>query len=371
MRFAERQIADSVVHLWAHVPADVTGDGIADLVYIFENSSGGYLAYRKGQKEPGMWKEHIIAQSPPDSGLFAAGDMECGDMDGDGDIDVIAARHPGEWVDAGASADLFWYENPSWTPHFIGTVPDAVKDVSVADFNNDQKTDLAVMTFDSNTLSIFTQVDKDVFERSAYWEQFMNLHEGMGLGDVNGDGWNDIVAGGVVFSNPAGEADWALENLDPKWNNQTGDWSRNATKAFLADLDGNGKMEVFLSHSERAGYPVSYYRKENGAWKEHIVADSIAACHTLQVFDFDLDGNLDVLAGSNPHRAVNLGKQTFEITVFLGGEDNESWMPVELSTEGIYNGQAVDYDGDGDVDVFRYPGHEATAFYILENLVAE
>ena len=145
--FESIQIADSLKHLWAHCPVDVSGDGLADLVYIYNNSSGGYLAYRQGQLEPGLWKEVIIAQAPPDSGLFAAGDMECGDMDGDGDVDVIVARHPGEWMDSGAPADLFWYENPDWTAHYIGQVPDAVKDVSVADFDNDGKTDLAVMTF--------------------------------------------------------------------------------------------------------------------------------------------------------------------------------------------------------------------------------
>ena len=39
-----------------------------------------------------------------------------------------------------------------------------------------------------------------------------------------------------------------------------------------------------------------------------------------------------------------------------------------LSTEGIYNGQVADYDGDGDFDIFRYPHHEATEYFLLENL---
>lgn len=368
--FEMRTIADSVVHLWAHTPTDVTGDGIADLVYIYENATGGYLAYRTGKVESGIWEETIIAEAPPEWGKFAAGDMECGDMDNDGDIDVIAVRHPGEWKDSGAEADLFWYENPSWIPHFIGQVPDAVKDVSVADFNNDQKTDLAVMTFESSTLSIFEQKDKDNFQRVQFWENFMNLHEGMGLGDVNGDGWNDIVANGILFTNPATllTDEWKVLNIDEKWNNQSGDWSRNATKAFLRDLNGDKNMEIFISHSERNRYPVSYYKlNEQGKYVEHIICDSISSCHTLQVFDFDLDGDYDVLAGSNAGRAVNIGKTEFPIVVFLSSDNYQTWTPKELSKEGIYNGQVLDYDGDGDYDIFRYPHHEATEFYLFEN----
>ena len=51
LHFKSSVIADSVELLWAHCPADVTGDGIADLVFINNNGSGGYLGYFKGQPE--------------------------------------------------------------------------------------------------------------------------------------------------------------------------------------------------------------------------------------------------------------------------------------------------------------------------------
>ncbi len=109
LAFEQRKIVDSAKFWWAHTPEDVTGDGIADLVFINNNSAGGYLGYFKGQKEEGLWELNIIAEQPTTGGLFAGGDLEASDIDGDGDIDVIGIKHPGEWTDAGATAELFWY----------------------------------------------------------------------------------------------------------------------------------------------------------------------------------------------------------------------------------------------------------------------
>jgi len=375
LSFQSRMISDSAQHWWAHCPVEVTGDGITDLVFIHNNSSGGYLAYYAGQKDTGLWELNIIAEKPPKEGfLFAAGDLECEDMDGDGDVDILAIQHPGEWINAGEEAMTYWYENPSWEVHEIGKVPDAVKDVSFADFNLDQKMDLAVLTFESNTLSIFEQKDKDNFERVRYYENYNNLHEGMATGDINGDGYPDIVANAWVFYNPKKDltTEWKMENINEKWNNQTGDWSRNGTKAFARDLNGDGKDEIFISHSERAGYPLAWYqRNAQNEWEEHIISDSIAACHTLQVYDFDQDGDYDVLAGVNWARAVNLGKEESDVMIFLSSDHYQSWTPMLIEKEGIYNGQVADYDGDGDFDIFRYPNHEAKEYYLLENQLVQ
>lgn len=370
LAFKTRKIIDSVEHVWAYVPSDVTGDGIVDVVLINKNDSGGPLVYYKGQKEEGIWERHVIAEEAPTGGKFAGGDLETADLDADGDMDVLGIKHPGEWTDAGATAELFWYENDngSWLPHAIGTAPDAVKDVSFADFDKDGKMDLSVLTFDEHTLSIFKQNDKDDWTRVQFIENEA-LHEGMAVGDIDGDGYLDIVATAFAYYNPGGnlEEPWQEENIDETMNNQEGDWSRNGTKVFLRDIDEDGQAEVYLSHSERAGYPLSLYHKNDDSWESTIIKDSIPACHTLQVFDFNNDGDPDILAGVNKDRAVSLDATTFEISLFLNQGENKTYEDMELSDEGIYNGQAMDYDGDGDIDIFRYPGHEATEFYMMEN----
>ena len=370
LAFEQRKIVDSAQFWWAHTPADVNGDGIADLVFINNNSAGGYLAYYKGQKEAGPWELNVIAENPPTGDLFASGDLEAIDIDGDTDIDVIGVKHPGEWMDAGATAELFWYENAEngWKAHSIGTVPDAVKDVSFVDFNKDGKRDLSILTFDEHTLSIFEQKDADNWERVQFIQNDI-LHEGMAVGDIDGDGYADIVATGMVYYNPGNDLKkpWKEENLDEKWNNQEGDWSRNGTKTFMRDLDNDGRVEIFMAHSERSGYPLEIYKKVGETWESTTIADSIPANHTLQVYDFDLDGDFDILAGINKGRAVNLDKTDFSVYVFLNEGNNVDFKKTTIEKNGIYNGQAIDYDSDGDMDIFRYPDHEATDFYVLEN----
>ncbi len=230
--------------------------------------------------------------------------------------------------------------------------------------------DVAILTFDEHTLSIFKQKDADAWERVQYIQNDV-LHEGMDVGDLNNDGYPDIVATGLIYYNPGTDLtkEWPVENLNTMWNNQEGDWSRNGTKTFMRDIDQDGRAEIYLAHSERAGYPLVAYKRMNGKWRHRVIKDSIAACHTLQVYDFNMDGFYDILAGVNFARAVNLEQTNFDVSVFLNQGNYTDYKEMVIEKNGIYNGQVIDYDGDGDMDIFRYPNHEATDFFILENTI--
>src|SRR4030042_923714 len=113
------------------------------------------------------------------------------------------------------------------------------------------------------------------------------------------------------------------------------------------------------------------YRSDDplsGGWTEHIIKNDFPAAHTLQVYDFDLDGDYDVLSGLNMHRAQALEQVTFPVIIFLN-DGSLNWTEFLLTDKGIYNGQCADLEGDGDIDIFRLPTHDDTYFEVLGNLL--
>lgn len=356
---------------WARALGDLNGDGVLDIALQNNNGHGGWLGWLEAKNKGTSWRLHVIAERSPKDETFACGDMDIGDIDNDGDLDILGFEHPGEWDDGGAPTAIYWYENPVWKPRAIGQAPDFIKDLNLIDFNRDGRLDLVTITYQENTMTIFRQ------DAPASWtkaREFVvpNLHEGMDVGDIDGDGDPDVAADGYWMENPGGDLTdhWKLRSIDDKWHNQTGDWSKNATKVFCRDITGDGRVEVFISHSERKGYPVAWYGSDNprdGSWTEHIIVEDLPAAHTLQVFDMDRDGDFDVLAGINKNRAKALGVETWPVVIYLNQGDNLTWRPHLITDQGIYNGQVADVDGDGDNDVLRLPTHDDKRFEVLLN----
>lgn len=367
MTFESIPVTDKADLWWAKTLADVNNDGLVDLVVHNANGSGGWLGWLEANTEGKPWEMHVVKDSMGPNQRFAAGDLEVGDFDGDGDIDLVGVIHPGEWTDADHKGEVYWFENPSWTPHYIGEVKNALKDMSLADFNKDGRLDISMMSFQESNFRLYQQKEDGTFERTLDMDVH-NLHEGMDAADIDGDGFIDLTFNGYFLKNEGQDDKWTLSEIDSTWHNQTGDWSRNATKVAAKDIDGDGKAEIFMAHSERSGYPMVMYKYNEGNWQKEVILDSLPAGHNMQIYDMDLDGRLDIVTGVNFGRAVNLGiKDWFPLYVILNKETG--WETKTIAMDGTYNILVADMEGDGDMDLYRYPSHDSKMFNVFVNKV--
>jgi hypothetical protein len=171
---------------------------------------------------------------------LAAGTVAMGDLDGDQNLDVVAAL-----PDRSAVALLYGKPDGSFESSVQYEVGSAPLAVALADWNGDGRPDVVVA--DQTGLSTFQN------RGQRAWAPRI-LVDGTALGkrvlrvDWNGDGFDDLLAIAANLTEPATAI---LSRGDGRFERTTLNASMGAQDAAIADFDHDGRPDVAIGEWER------------------------------------------------------------------------------------------------------------------------
>jgi hypothetical protein len=153
------------------------------------------------------------------------------------------------------------------------------------------------------------------------------------LGDVNGDGYADVVIGA---ENAAGAG--LVWYAYPTWRPMPIATGQFTTDGQLADMDGDGDLDVAVSNLG-AGI---YWYENTGVydltdWPGHRIGDGYG--HDLETGDIDGDGDTDVVTGDK------------ERLIWWENPGDGSWLQHPVSDRAAEGTALADIDNDGDRDI--------------------
>lgn len=334
---------------------DVEGDGDNDFLITERSESPSVVWYRRN---PGGWDRFVV---DADHLRIEAG-AAVHDIDGDGDQDVVFGGD-------GGSNCVWWWENPfpdydpmtPWKRREIkNTGSNKHHDQMFGDFDGDGDTELVFWNQGATTLFLAEippdprnagtwsmmpiyrwSNDSQMEQRGTYpgWRR-VNEHEGFALTDIDGDGLADIIGGGHWFKHVSG-TEFLPNVIDAGYV-----FSRSAA----GQLVNGGRPEVILVVGDGLA-PMIMYEWKEGTWVPTVLLDEVDNGHTIDIVDFDGDGNLDIFCAE-----MNLGENPDAKTWILFGDGAGKFITtVAIEGFGLHESRIADLDGDGDYDILGKP----------------
>ncbi|HET8735005.1 MAG TPA: VCBS repeat-containing protein [Pricia sp.] len=265
--------------------ADLNRDGQMDIV-------AGYYWF-----EAPSWERHEMAPSRTFDPRkeYSESFLNLGmDVNLDGWDDVVIVDYPGK--------PGFWFENPRntpgiWKKHIIAdSTGISNESPAFVDVDGDGRLDILCGDVDKKQI-VWLQAPTKSGETE--WQRFPLSEEnvpgterfshGLGFGDVDGDGLNDVVVPEGWFK---GTADLKSGN----WEFRKADLGEPCSHMHILDVNGDGKNDVVSASAHKLG--VWWHEQMADLnFTTHLISNTTAQTHSSIMADLDGDGRSDFITG--------------------------------------------------------------------------
>lgn len=320
---------------------DFTGDGITDILVstTYQTQSHLYVGLGKGAFRDATAN---LPQMP-----LSVGDVEPGDVDGDGDLDLVLA----DWG-AGNNMTNDGGRTRVWINDGTGRFTDETEkrmptllirfswDLELMDVDNDYDLDLAISCKRCNGSVLFRNDGAGTFTNIAGMPAYTNNYEFEPM-DLDGDGFLDLVTindGEIVNENSGSRREHVFRNngrgrfVDATsgwWPNEANIGEDDNVAAFL-DFDSDGDADFVIgSLSGPSRLLINDGKGHLSLARDVFVGPAAPGTLGLALADLDADGRLDVIIGQGENPTAVAER------VFLGTGLKPDTAPPTITMVGV------------------------------------
>jgi hypothetical protein len=351
-------ISNSVDTPYAVHAADVDSDGDMDI--LSASFSDDTIAWYENLNGDGSFSSARVISSSVDGAIHT----HATDLDGDGDVDVVAAAH--------LANAILWFENTDGTGTFsaaktISTTASGAYEVYATDLDGDNDPEVLSATFDNDAINIYDNqigesgADADGFGPTVQITTNADGADEVYASDLDGDGDADILSASrnddtiSYFENRINEG-FGFPNETIVMPSARAD---GANEAIAVDLNGDGALDIVTASSNDG--KLAWHENDGTRWFSPQKVISTSAGQGLDAGDIDGDGDNDLVSTSFGGDTVAWYENTDGAGTFSAAN------VLSANVDGALSSYLADLDGDGDLDVLAVGQRDDTVYW-FENL---